>query len=88
MSETILTNDQVAVLKAVGQNTHLAKQFYLTGGTPLAAFYLHHRYSEDLDFFSESEIDIAPLNIFFHELNKPLALRSSAMRDEAGQALS
>ena len=76
MSETILTNDQVAVLKAVGQNTHLAKQFYLTGGTPLAAFYLHHRYSEDLDFFSEREVDIAPLNIFFHELKKPLGIIS------------
>lgn len=26
--------------------------FYLTGGTALAAFYLRHRYSDDLDFFT------------------------------------
>lgn len=25
--------------------------FYLTGGTALSRFYLHHRYSDDLDFF-------------------------------------
>ena len=25
--------------------------FYLTGGTALGRFYLHHRYSDDLDFF-------------------------------------
>jgi predicted nucleotidyltransferase component of viral defense system len=28
--------------------------FYLTGGTALGRFYLHHRYSEDLDFFMNS----------------------------------
>ena len=26
--------------------------FYLTGGTALAGYYLHHRYSDDLDFFT------------------------------------
>ena len=29
--------------------------FYLTGGTALAGFYLGHRYSDDLDFFTETE---------------------------------
>lgn len=28
--------------------------FYLTGGTALSRFYLHHRYSDDLDFFINS----------------------------------
>lgn len=27
-------------------------EFYLTGGTALSRFYFHHRYSDDLDFFS------------------------------------
>lgn len=31
--------------------------FYLSGGTALAEFYLQHRLSEDLDFFSENEFD-------------------------------
>jgi predicted nucleotidyltransferase component of viral defense system len=30
----------------------IAEPFFLTGGTALAAFYLHHRYSEDLDLFT------------------------------------
>lgn len=29
-----------------------ASGFYLTGGTALSRFYLHHRYSEDLDLFT------------------------------------
>lgn len=29
----------------------LATPFYLTGGTALSRYYLHHRYSDDLDFF-------------------------------------
>ncbi len=34
-----------------GQNT----PFYLTGGTALGRFYLHHRYSEDLDLFVNAD---------------------------------
>ena len=29
--------------------------FYLTGGTALSRYYLHHRYSDDLDFFVNHE---------------------------------
>jgi predicted nucleotidyltransferase component of viral defense system len=32
--------------------------FYLTGGTALAAYYLRHRLSEDLDFFAEKEFEL------------------------------
>ncbi len=31
--------------------------FYLTGGTALGRFYLNHRYSEDLDFFTNANPD-------------------------------
>jgi hypothetical protein len=34
----------------------LEKQFYLTGGTALSRCYFHHRYSDDLDFFSLMEL--------------------------------
>ncbi len=47
----ILTPFQQQLLKAIGQS-EIAENFYLTGGTALAAFFLHHRLSEDLDFFS------------------------------------
>ena len=68
MEPRILTPDQIALLRFMGKNRTLRERFYLTGGTPLAAFYLHHRYSEDLDFFSEQEIDLVGLNVFMQEL--------------------
>jgi predicted nucleotidyltransferase component of viral defense system len=35
----------------------LATDFYLTGGTVLGRHYLHHRYSDDLDFFMNAQPD-------------------------------
>lgn len=54
----ILTPLQEEVLQHFFAVPDLLRHFYLTGGTALAAFYLHHRYSDDLDFFTHSvEID-------------------------------
>ena len=47
----ILTPLQRAILKQFPQVTD-ADSFYLTGGTALAYFYLKHRQSHDLDFFT------------------------------------
>lgn len=52
----ILTKEQQIILAEVKQQPFF-KQFYFTGGTALSAFYLQHRYSEDLDFFTEKEFD-------------------------------
>jgi predicted nucleotidyltransferase component of viral defense system len=35
--------------------------FYLTGGTALSAFYIEHRLSKDLDFFTDSEQQVPPI---------------------------
>lgn len=35
----------------------------------MSAFYLKHRYSEDLDFFSEKRVDTEPIFTFFQELS-------------------
>ncbi|MDZ7361711.1 MAG: nucleotidyl transferase AbiEii/AbiGii toxin family protein [candidate division KSB1 bacterium] len=48
----ILTPLQRRFLDAFSR-TELTKDFFLTGGTTLAHFYLQHRFSEDLDFFTE-----------------------------------
>lgn len=61
MPTEILTPTQIALLKAIGAENFFKKNFYLTGGTALAGFYLHHRYSEDLDFFSMNEVDTLPI---------------------------
>lgn len=37
--------------------SELVESLYLSGGTALAAFHLHHRNSEDLDLFSRHPID-------------------------------
>ena len=42
----------------------LAERLYLTGGTALAGFYLHHRVSDDLDLFSDTEIPLAAVESF------------------------
>jgi len=64
MKSNILTESQAAFLRNFGKDKLLAKSFYLTGGTALAEFYLGHRLSEDLDFFSEKEFDLLALGVF------------------------
>ena len=54
MEQTILTTLQQQVLSLVNQAPEM-KHFYLSGGTALAAFYLHHRFSDDLDFFTDED---------------------------------
>ena len=72
----ILTKKQTSFLNKIGENKFLSDTFYLTGGTALAACYLFHRYSEDLDFFSEKEIDVLPLNVFLESVRKELKIRN------------
>lgn len=50
----ILTPLQIELLKIFG-TLEEADYFYLSGGTALSAFYLQHRFSEDLDFFTNEE---------------------------------
>ena len=46
--------------------------FYLTGGTALSEFYLRHRFSEDLDFFSEQEFSLLPLQRLIKQLQNAM----------------
>ncbi len=57
MGQTILTVTQQKVLQTLAKDKIVTSQFYLTGGTALSEYYLQHRLSEDLDFFSEKEVD-------------------------------
>lgn len=56
----VLTPYQIRLLKDFFGSA-LGQQFFLTGGTALAAFYLGHRYSKDLDFFTLSNFDTLEL---------------------------
>lgn len=87
MSVNILTSDQTRFLEAVGSVPHFVKRFYLTGGTPLAAFYLQHRFSEDLDFFSEQEVDAQEVHIFLEAQKKKLGIKKIEMEQSFNRNL-
>ena len=57
----IITPVQEAVLKQFPQIPD-SEQFYLTGGTALAYFYLKHRQSNDLDFFTSVPELVSPFS--------------------------
>ncbi len=54
---SILSKNQIRILELLSKEKLIVGSFYLSGGTALAEFYLQHRLSEDLDFFSEHEFD-------------------------------
>ncbi len=55
MPASLLTLLQRRVLTSFFQSNLGQLGYYLTGGTALAEFYLHHRYSDDLDFFTRKQ---------------------------------
>lgn len=72
----ILTEKQRLFLEIFAANKSFADKFYLTGGTALAEYYIPYRYSEDLDFFSEDEIDVNSAVVFFKSKKKLLGYKS------------
>ena len=79
MEQTILTPAQEQAIAAVAGEARLA-DFYLSGGTALAEYYLRHRISDDLDFFTYNDPD----SIFLHEFTDRLkgVLRAESVRFE------
>jgi len=75
MAKTILSRNQQKILDTLTQDKTICKNFYLTGGTALAEFYLQNRLSEDLDFFSEKEFEPQAINIFFEKNKKKLGIK-------------
>lgn len=76
MAKEILSKKQLLILKKAAQDDFISENFYLTGGTALAGFYLNHRVSEDLDFFSEKEFDVLGIDIFLKKQKKDLKISS------------
>lgn len=54
---SILTKEQKTILDQITKEQLLRSMFYFTGGTALSEFYLKHRKSVDLDFFTGREFD-------------------------------
>ncbi len=74
MAKTILSQFQIKVL-AYFKKSNLTKNFYLSGGTALAEFYLHHRLSEDLDFFTQEELNLDGLKKFINTVSQKIPVK-------------
>jgi len=58
----VITPEQQLLLEKIKKDPFLTSHFYFTGGTALSMYYLQHRLSVDLDFFSEEKFD--PQTVF------------------------
>jgi hypothetical protein len=54
--------------------------FFLTGGTALAAFHLHHRVSVDLDLFTLDDLALREADVLIPQLAADMGCRLGAMR--------
>jgi predicted nucleotidyltransferase component of viral defense system len=68
----ILTDLQVQALNILSKESTIVQEFYWTGGTVLAEFYLQHRLSEDIDLFSIKEVQVEPLRVLIQTLAQKL----------------
>lgn len=67
----ILTPAHEIILSTLAKSD-LADRFYWTGGTLLSHYYLHHRKSFDLDFFTEKPFEHDELLPFIGAVKKAL----------------
>lgn len=85
--KTILNNDQIKILDLISKEKFFTENFYLGGGTALAEYYLHHRLSEDLDFFSENEFDPSQVSAFFSSIKNKVGIVEVAMQQSFNRNL-
>jgi len=68
IAENPILNKEQKDLLLHFNHTPLTSIFYLTGGTALSAFYLYHRRSDDLDFFTAEDVEIEPILSFLNSI--------------------
>ena len=69
---SIITPKQTIFLDQVSKSEYIRSRFYFTGGTALSECYLRHRFSEDLDFFTEKPYETIVVGNFVTALSKKL----------------
>lgn len=72
---SILSENQKKLIEIISKDKLICDNFYFTGGTVLAEFYLQHRISEDLDFFSEKEFEPQAISVFFEKVKKEAKIK-------------
>lgn len=84
MGKTILTPKQSYLVEQAAKNEEIIRWYYLTGGTALAEFYLHHRLSEDLDFFTTSEVNNQKIQAFIDSIKTPTGIKDYVVKQISG----
>ncbi len=79
MKKFTLTIQQIQLLKAISNDPYLKNNFYFAWWTALAYYYYQHRISDDIDFFSNQEVDGKYINMFFLKNKNVLWFDSLAM---------
>jgi predicted nucleotidyltransferase component of viral defense system len=75
---------QKQFLDLVLQTDEILKNFYLSGGTALSSWYLHHRESYDLDFLSDQPFNGEKITHWIKENEKNLQYQSLVFNDDFG----
>lgn len=75
MVKKILTDTQKLLLRLLFAERNIHKNFYLAGGTALAEYYLKHRLSEDLDFFTPQEFNPLSIQVTLKKLSPGLGVK-------------
>lgn len=82
---SILTNEQKKCLDQIRKDKFICSNFYFTGGTALSEYYLQHRYSEDIDFFSDKKYDRQIITQFIKKLSNQLKVSYKEKPTEIAQ---
>ena len=68
MNNRILSEKQKLLINNLPDT--VLDRFYLAGGTALSAFYLEHRFSQDLDLFTDTEENMPPIEFLTGLINR------------------
>ncbi|MBU0570146.1 nucleotidyl transferase AbiEii/AbiGii toxin family protein [Patescibacteria group bacterium] len=85
MGKNLLTPKQKQILELASRDEIITKQFFLTGGTALSYFYFEHRFSEDLDFFSEERYNPKRILSWVSSVGDSLKAKKIEQQDLTGQ---
>lgn len=75
---------QKQFLDVVLQEKYILKNFYLSGGTALSSWYLHHRESYDLDFFSDQPFHGDRITSWIKQNQKSIGYQAVTVDDDFG----
>jgi len=87
LKQNILTHKQKLFLELFSHNLTLTKKFYFTGGTALSVYYIPYRFSEDLDFFSEKEINTESIIVFLKSIKIKLGYKNMEINTSFNRSL-